>query len=86
MHWVDEFVKYIKSKTQEQVLIILNNCGPHAAQLESSDKQVRVAFIPKYTMSVFHPMDAGVIAMLKKNYQFHLLKELVLLWEMWEEF
>ena len=68
MHWFDEFVQHIKSKTKEQVLLILNNCGPHAAQIERSDPQVRVEFLPKYTMSVFQPMDAGVIAMLKKNY------------------
>ena len=47
MCWFDEFVQHIKSKTQEQVLLILDNCGPHAAQIESSDPQVRVAFVPK---------------------------------------
>ena len=68
MRWFDEFVQHIKSKTQEQVLLILNNCVPYAAQIESSEPQVRVAFLPKYTTSVFQPVDAGIIAMLKKNY------------------
>ena len=78
--WFNEFFQNTKSKKQEQVLLIIDNCGPHAAQLESSDPQVRVEFLPKYTTSVFQLMDAGFIAMVKKNYKYHLPKELVLLW------
>ena len=65
--WIKLFQKHIKKTTKERVLLLLDNCGPHTNKMIKKDKQVHVEFLPKNTTSAYQPMDAGVIAMLKKT-------------------
>ena len=60
---------HIRKRTKK-VLLILDNCGPHGDELIDPNGQVTVIFSPPNCTSMFQPMDAGVIAMLKKNYLF----------------
>ena len=71
------FQNHINKTTKERFLLLLDNCGPHGNKMIKKDKQVHVEFLPKNTTSAYQPMDAGSIAMLKKNYRYHLLKALV---------
>ncbi len=45
----------------------------HGAELVDPNSKVSVHFLPPNCTSVFQPMDAGVIAMVKKNYCYCLL-------------
>ena len=71
--WWNDFLLHIRSKTNEPVLLILDNCGPHAAECVDDRNQVKVVFLPPNTTSVYQPMDAGVIAMIKRRYRYRLL-------------
>eukprot|EP00984_Skeletonema_dohrnii_P031549 scaffold24154_cov78-Skeletonema_dohrnii-CCMP3373.AAC.1 len=71
--WWRDFLNHIRRKTTKKVLLILDNCGPHGAELIDPRGQVTVIFLPPNCTSMFQPMDAGVIAMLKKNYRTKLL-------------
>jgi hypothetical protein len=41
--------------------------------LKDPQGQVKVVFLPPNVTSVYQPMDAGVIAMVKKKYRYRLL-------------
>ena len=71
--WWNSFLDYIRMKTTKKVLLLLDNCGPHGEELIDPRGQVKVVFLPPNCTSMFQPMDAGVIAMLKKNYRYALL-------------
>jgi hypothetical protein len=71
--WWRMFLQYIRRRTTKKVLLILDNCGPHGDELIDPEGQVTVVFLPPNCTSMFQPMDAGVIAMLKKNYRTQLL-------------
>ena len=73
--WWFDFLKHIKKRTNDCVLLILDNCGPHCGKAEESmkDPQVEVIMLPPNCTSMYQPMDSGVIAMIKKNYRFRLL-------------
>ena len=71
--WWEAFRLYIRSRTNRKCLLIMDNCGPHGTELVDPDGQIEVIFLPPDVTSVYQPMDAGVIAMLKKNYRYRLL-------------
>lgn len=72
--WWNDFLLHIRRRTLKPVLLILDNCGPHGTELEDPQGQVKVVFLPPNVTSVYQPMDAGVIAMVKKNYRYRLLR------------
>lgn len=71
--WWEAFRLYIRSRTNRKCLLIMDNCGPHGTELVDPGGQIEVIFLPPNVTSVYQPMDAGVIAMLKKNYRYRLL-------------
>lgn len=71
--WWEAFCLYIRSRTNRKCLLVMDNCGPHGTELVDPDGQIEVIFLPPNVTSVYQPMDAGVIAMLKKNYRYRLL-------------
>jgi hypothetical protein len=82
--WWSDFLVHIRSRTNERVLLILDNCGPHCGKAAEfmNDPQVEVVMLPPNCTSVYQPMDSGVIAMIKKNYRFLLLSKYI---DMFEE-
>lgn len=80
--WWQRFLNYIRSKTNDPVLLILDNCGPHGADVKDPNEQVTILFLPPNCTSVFQPMDAGIIAMVKKLYRYRLLRLMI---EMYDE-
>ena len=79
--WWENFRRYISKRTASKVLLIMDNCGPHGTELIDPDGQVDVLFLPPNVTSVFHPMDNGVVAMLKKNYRYKLLLRMLDIFE-----
>lgn len=80
--WWEFFLNHIRSKTADKVLLIMDNCGPHGAELKDPQNQVIVVFLPPNVTSMYQPMDSGVIAMVKKNYRYRLLRNI---FEVYEE-
>ena len=81
MKWWDFFRDYISKRTTKQVILLMDNCGPHGAELSDPTGQIIVLFLPPGVTSVFQPMDCGVIAMLKKNYRYSLLMRMLHVWD-----
>ena len=81
MKWWEHFCNYIHTKTFETVLLILDNCGPHGKELVDRLGCIKVRFLPPNCTSVFQLMDCGVIAMLKKNYRYLLLRKMLDIFE-----
>ena len=79
--WWQHFLYYIRNRTTKKVLLILDNCGPHGSELIDPLRQVTVIFLPPNVTSVFQPMDCGVIALIKKNYRYRLLRKMLEIFE-----
>ena len=79
--WWEHFCNYIRTKTNAKVLLIMDNCGPHGKELIDPLGQITVVFLPPNCTSVYQPMDCGVIAMLKKNYRYRLLRKMLEMFE-----
>ena len=78
MKWWRDFQVHVRRRTTKNILLILDNCGPHGTkELVDENEQIRVVFLPPNCTSVFQPMDSGVIAMLKKNYRTRLLRKML---------
>jgi hypothetical protein len=77
LKWQNNFLLHIRRRTIKPILLILDNCGPHGTELKDPQGQVKVVFLPPNVTSVYQLMDAGVIAMVKKNYRYHLLQRLL---------
>ena len=79
--WWNDFLSHIRRKTNEPVLLILDNCGPHGAECVDNRGQVKVVFLPPNVTSVYQPMDAGVISMIKRRYRYRLLAKYLEIFE-----
>ena len=72
--WFNEvFIPGVRSRTGSHVYLVLDNLGCHAA----SHPQVTVIELPPNTTAVYQPLDAGVIAALKRRYKTRLLARVV---------
>ncbi len=81
MKYWHHFLIHICGTTNAPTLLILNNCGPHGAELVDPLGQVTVIILSPNCTSVFQSMDAGVIAALKKNYHYRLLRHMLEIFE-----
>mmetsp|Transcript_29354 Transcript_29354/g.59097 ORF Transcript_29354/g.59097 Transcript_29354/m.59097 type:complete len:617 (-) Transcript_29354:2-1852(-) len=76
--WFADFVKHVKRRTNDPILLIMDNCAAHNDDtFKDVSGQVRVIFLPPNCTSVYQPMDCGVIAMIKKRYRHRLLLKLL---------
>jgi len=76
--WFADFLIHVKRRTNEPVLLIMDNCAAHNEDtFKDVSGQVRVVFLPPNCTSVYQPMDCGVIAMIKKKYRHRLLLKLL---------
>ena len=68
MKWLNEvFLPHIRSKTTQKVVMIMDNCGPHGAEISDPLGQVQTIVLPPNCTSVHQPMDQGIIQALKKG-------------------
>ena len=76
--WEHVFLPFIYSWTGDPVLLILDNCGPHGAELVDPRGQVTVIMaLPPNCTAVHQPMDAGIISWVKTRYRYTMLREVV---------
>ena len=79
--WFDDvFYPEIKNRTDEPVLLILDNAPGHFNDL--SKDNVTVKFLPPNCTSWKQPCDLGIIAALKKRYKFLYLEEVLSFYRM----
>lgn len=67
------FIPFIRRHTSAKVALVMDNCGPHNADLWDSYDQVPLLTLPPNCTSVFQPMDMGVIQAFKLRYRRILL-------------
>ena len=68
--WLVRFDNYIGSTPERRVALVLDNCSAHgSAEFAPNLQNVQIIFLSKNTTSVLQPLDAGVIASLKKGHK-----------------
>jgi len=73
--WLSEvLVPELRTRTGSHVYLILDNVNSHS---RVSDPPVTVIELPPNNTAVYQPLDAGVIAALKRRYKTRLLQRLV---------
>ena len=64
--WFHEvFLAHIRSTTNDKVLLIMDNCGPHSAKISDPFGQVKMLPLPPNCTSAYQPMDLGIIQAIK---------------------
>jgi len=64
------FLPAVRDRTRLPCILIVDNCGAHG---ELNDEQVTFFPLPPNVTSLHQPLDAGIIASLKRRYQGRLL-------------
>jgi len=64
------FVTAIRARTQLPCILIVDNCGAHS---KLKHPQVAICLLPPNETSVHQPLDAGIVASLKRRYKGRLL-------------
>ena len=64
------FVAGVQARTREPVILIVDNCGAHT---ELTHPQVRICALPPNVTAIHQPLDAGVIASVKRRYKKRLI-------------
>jgi hypothetical protein len=85
-HWFYEvFLPHVRSKTKDKVLLIMDNCGPHGANVSDPLQQVKMIPLSPNCTAVHQPMDQGIIQALKRKYRCKLLNRVIENMEQCEE-
>ena len=64
-----------KENLSFKILILLNNAPAHPTSIQDRNENIKVVFLPPNTTSLIQPMDQGVIATFKANYNKMTVKE-----------
>ena len=68
-HFIPEVKLYCqRSDIPFKILLVLDNAPGHPPDLDESNPDVKVVYLPPNTTSILQPMDQGVIANFKKYY------------------
>ena len=69
-HWFTfHFLEEIKEQYGDtQVILMLDNAGPHPTDLGDDQEQVNVMYLPANTTPLIQPMDQGIIYTLKYGF------------------
>ena len=68
--WLQVFDVYISQTPGRRVILLLDNCTAHGQpEILVTLQNVHVIFLPKNTTSRLQPMDAGIIASVKRRYR-----------------
>lgn len=72
--WLKRFDEYVARKPGRKILLLLDNCSAHGKEEDMPPLQnIRVIFLPPNTTSKIQPLDAGIIAWVKRRYRRRLL-------------
>lgn len=68
--WLRRFDAYIAQTPNRKAVLLIDNCSAHGdIELLPTLLRMLVIFLPKNTTSRLQPLDAGVIASIKKRYK-----------------
>jgi hypothetical protein len=70
------FLRYIRSQTDDKVLLIVSSCSVHAADVSDPLDQVKVIVMPPSCSSVYKPMEQIACALVRE-YRYELLKQVL---------
>ena len=62
---------------KDKVLLIMDNCGPHGADISDPLGQVKTIALPPNCTAVHQTMDQGIIAAIKRVYHYKLLHKIL---------
>lgn len=72
--WLNRLDQYVARTPGRKILLLLDNCSAHGTEDDLPPLQnVRVIFLPPNTTSRIQPLDAGIIAWVKRRYRRRLL-------------
>ena len=72
--WLQRLDQYIGRTPGRKILLLLDDCSAHGKKESLPELQnVHVEFLPPNTTSKVQPLDAGIIAWVKKMYRRRLL-------------
>lgn len=72
--WLNRFDQYVARKPGRKILLLLDNCSAHGKAEDLPPlHNIRVIFLPPNTTSKVQPLDAGIIAWVKRRYRRRLL-------------
>ena len=76
------FLNYIKTFTNEPVLLIVDNCSSH---LKLSYENITVHFLPPNVTSTSQPLDQGIVSIVKRRHRTLVLESIVSNIELFQE-
>ena len=77
-YWfLNVFLPNVRKFTNEPVALIMDNCPGHDLDLVDPLGQVKIFLLPINSTSVCQPLDQGIISVLKTNYKYKMLFELI---------
>ncbi|XP_036364351.1 tigger transposable element-derived protein 1-like [Octopus sinensis] len=77
-HFIPAAEKYCKEKRIPfKILLILDNAPGHPQNIVDFDPNVTVVYLPPNTTSLLQPMDQGIIAIFKRYYMKHTLRQAI---------
>ena len=71
------FLPHVRKTTSRPVALVMDNCGPHGADISDGRGQVTIYPLPPNCTALHQPMDLGVIAEWKAHYRRNLLVEMM---------
>lgn len=70
LEWLGKFSDFIANSPGRKVVLLIDNASSHGtAEMHSSFQNVKVVFLPPNTTSMLQPLDAGIIAAIKRRYR-----------------
>ena len=73
--WIGWWYNEVRKFTQEDVLLIMDNCGGH--EIEINYPGLRIEFLPPKSTAKYQTLDLGLIGQSKIRYRSILLKQVV---------
>lgn len=73
----DVFLPFIRRNTSRYTALVMDNCGPHGAELNYPKGQVTITTLPPNCASLHQPMDMGIISKWELEYGSVLIRAVV---------
>lgn len=72
--WLGRFYQYIALTPGRKITLLIDNCSAHGFEEKMPVfSNIRIEFLPPNAISMVQPLDAGIIAWVKRRYKRRLL-------------
>ena len=79
-HWFQNvFLPAVRNFTSKKVALIMDSCSGHDKECQDPEGQVTVFFLPPNCISMYQPLDQGIIGVLKTKYKTKMLMKVILM-------